>query len=105
MQNTSIRLGDIELDASEITKYWVDDESAQALKTRQYYQDNNYLASSFGLLFAGVVSTLLRKRAKQAAPAQYLHIETRQRGPFCFAADQIDLAGVLSQLKQKSPQG
>ena len=99
MKDEVIEIGSLQFKRSEIKQHWVDDESAKVRATRLYQQDNHYIGSPFGLLIAGIVSTVLRKKKRQPDAKQYLHIKTA-KDDYCFADDEVDLSIVLAKLKQ-----
>jgi hypothetical protein len=97
MQDEVIDISNLQFKRSEIKQYWVDHESPKERATRLYHQDNHYIGSPFGLLIAGVASTLLKKKKRQPDAKQYLHIKTA-KDDYCFAEDEIDLSVVLQKL-------
>lgn len=101
MQKEMIEVGGAQFGRHEITKYWVDHESAKERQIRLHYQDNHYVGSPFGLLIAGLVSTWMRKKQRKSDAKQYLHIKTAKHD-YCFAEDEIDLSAVLGELGRKS---
>jgi hypothetical protein len=99
MQDEVIQIGSLQFIRSEIKQHWVDEESAKERARRLYHQENHYIGSPIGLLIAGVISTVLRKKKRQPDAKQYLHIKT-EKNDYCFAEDEIDLSSVLVKLKQ-----
>lgn len=95
MNKYFIKIADSQLNFEDIKKYWVNGESAEEKKKRNFYAQNNYLGSMFSWLIAGLVSAWL---ARSKSP-KYLHIQTNKNIDYCFSEDEININDTLIELK------
>ncbi|WP_410499892.1 hypothetical protein [Chitinibacter sp. S2-10] len=95
MNEKAVEIGAVQINSSEIKKYWVDGESGDERKNRLYNQENNYLGSVFSMLVAGLISTYLLR--KKSPAKKYLHIKT-ESNEYCFSEDEININEALGKL-------
>ncbi|STQ89102.1 hypothetical protein [Iodobacter fluviatilis] len=100
MSEYFVEMGRCRLNCHDIKKYWIDGEPAEEKKSRVDNQENNYLASAFSLLIAGVVSTYLARKKGNSQAKKYLHIETKHNVSYCFSDDEININDVFLKLNK-----